>query len=126
MDLTRISTTGVATGSCKRARVSEHIKTALLDQAATGRGAQPLAVATAKGSVTKQDCGRWLGELMNVQIASATMAMRGPKGVISHVGDAGRVGKPALDLFLATAWVEDLGASIEYAPAVSREIILEF
>ena len=123
-DVSRLSTEGGgAVGLGKRPLVSRLVKAAFVESAVAPTGANNvMAIGTARGVVSKQDAYKWMHQQMNVTIATGCLSMRGPCHIISHCGDAGRVGKPALDLFFSTAWVEELGRAIEYAPAVSRHV----
>ena len=104
--------------SGKRRRINEIVKTSLFlsEQDAPGHGG--LAVMLARGALDEQDHTKLFLHQVALTWASGHLTFSKIPHILSHAGDAARVGKPALDLFFSTCWYTRTGFNLEYAPAV--------
>ena len=102
-DISKCEDTMLKMATGRKTRISSHIKSALVGMEQTSGSDAYMAVMVARGSVSKQDCFRWMHDEMNGVTAASHLSLHQKTPHIHcHAGDAARIGKPAVDLHFST------------------------
>ena len=109
-------------GRSRSSRVDPHVRVMAVDSARAAEampGCDVSAMLLARGETSHKRMFEWMHSEMQAYRASGMLHFQVPH-IISHCGDAARVGKPAQELYFGTCWDHQNYVSYEFAPAVSN------